>query len=716
MNLVSKLLLHTACGIVCAAPVMISAQVLISDGQASACSGVLYDSSGQGGAGFGPAEDHTLVLCPDDGTNVFLEWFNFELDAASFMIIYDGDDTSAPELGSSWDGSFLDQIFIASSNNPSGCLTIKFVSSANPDAGGIFGARIGCGQPCEAPIPVINQTNPSPLYVCPGELVDFDGIGSVSTGADIATYSWDFNANGVPDIESNSPTAEWTFDTPGIELVQLSLVDAAGCESVQPTNYYVYISTEPDWNTDVVSGACTGEEVSLSIGVDGVPFTLEPGNDFGEAISLPDNVGTCFYSEITVNSFLPGAVLVDAGDGIENFFVNMEHSFLGDLDIAFICPNGQAMTVSSYPGPGTNLGVPVMNDDPPEAGTGYDYYWSSEATLDTWANEVAGPDGSLPSGTYASESSWGTLDGCPLNGTWQLEICDFWRLDNGFVFEWGIDFADTLYPVTQSFTPQFGLECDSTFWTSTNQGEHGVPSGQWNCPDVGVTMSTPGPQTYTAHAINNFGCEYTQEFTVEYVELNALISAPEDICETPPYVLEVLVDGVDPEDLTVVWDANPFLSDTVGVNVEIVGMTEPQTFQANIAQPFVDYPGLVCETTKSVVVGTCGFKIPNVVTLNDDNLNDKFRVVGLESFDDVTMTILNRWGTVVFTSDDFGQTGIWDLNGGEASAGVYYYVLTFPEGSGPLTVTDVNGENLEYAGDSAIVFKGFFTVMSEKDK
>ena len=50
-----------------------------------------------------------------------------------------------------------------------------------------------------------------------------------------------------------------------------------------------------------MSGACTGEEVSLSIGVDGVP-TLEPGNDFGE--QFMDNVGTCFYSEITVNSFL----------------------------------------------------------------------------------------------------------------------------------------------------------------------------------------------------------------------------------------------------------------------------------------------------------------------------------------------------------------------------------------------------------------------------
>ena len=49
------------------------AQVLVSDGYAEACSGVLYDSSGEGGAGFGPAEDFTLTLCPEEGSNVFLE-------------------------------------------------------------------------------------------------------------------------------------------------------------------------------------------------------------------------------------------------------------------------------------------------------------------------------------------------------------------------------------------------------------------------------------------------------------------------------------------------------------------------------------------------------------------------------------------------------------------------------------------------------------------
>ena len=141
--------------------------------------------------------------------------------------------------------------------------------------------------------------------------------------------------------------------------------------------------------------------------------------------------------------------------------------------------------------------------------------------------------------------------------------------------------------------------------------------------------------------------------------------------------MTVTVEGADPDDLTVVWDSSPYLSDTTGVQVEIVGMTEPQTFQATISQQYADYPNLLCTTTNSISVGTCAFKIPNVVTSNKDNVNDKFRVQGLESFDDVEIVILNRWGTVIYTNDQFGQTGIWDLNGGDVNAGVYYYILTF---------------------------------------
>ena len=41
--------------------------------------------------------------------------------------------------------------------------------------------------------------------------------------------------------------------------------------------------------------------------------------------------------------------------------------------------------------------------------------------------------------------TWGAnLDGCPINGTWELEICDLLDWDKWFVFDWGIDFADGL--------------------------------------------------------------------------------------------------------------------------------------------------------------------------------------------------------------------------------------------------------------------------------
>ena len=122
-------------------------QVLITDGYAEACSGVLYDSSGQGGAGYGPAEDFMVTLCPgEDGSSVLLQWINFDLDPSTFMTIYDGDSDASPALAFSGYGSFLFDVHQASEGNSSGCLTLHFISSASYDSGGSFIALIGCDE------------------------------------------------------------------------------------------------------------------------------------------------------------------------------------------------------------------------------------------------------------------------------------------------------------------------------------------------------------------------------------------------------------------------------------------------------------------------------------------------------------------------------------------------------------------------------------------
>ncbi len=91
--------------------------------------------------------------------------------------------------------------------------------------------------------------------------------------------------------------------------------------------------------------------------------------------------------------------------------------------------------------------------------------------------------------------------------------------------------------------------------------------------------------------------------------------------------------------------------------------------------------------------------------------NDNFRIPGIQSYEDAEITILNRWGTVVFESDDFGASPAWDCAADGASSGVYFYVLTIPVEEGPLVVTDINGERVEYDGNGPFTFEGMFHLM-----
>lgn len=61
-------------------------------------------------------------------------------------------------------------------------------------------------------------------------------------------------------------------------------------------------------------------------------------------------------------------------------------------------------------------------------------------------------------------------------------------------------------------------------------------------------------------------------------------------------------------------------------------------------------------------------KIPNVLTPNNDGIND---VWFLQTTDEIGLTILNRWGQIVFQYK--GNNPIWD--GGNNTEGVYFYSI-----------------------------------------
>jgi subtilisin-like proprotein convertase family protein len=59
---------------------------------------------------------------------------------------------------------------------------------------------------------------------------------------------------------------------------------------------------------------------------------------------------------------------------IQNIFMNFEHSYMGDITITFICPNGGSILVHQQGGGGTFLGEPVDDDGDPDK-----EHWYEEA-------------------------------------------------------------------------------------------------------------------------------------------------------------------------------------------------------------------------------------------------------------------------------------------------------------------------------------------------
>jgi len=178
------------------------------------------------------------------------------------------------------------------------------------------------------------------------------------------------------------------------------------------------------------------------------PGAEQGGTGFGQSVFasngglfIPDDQTQCFSQEVNVSGYPEGAILGDSLS-LDAIAVNMEHSFMGDLTITMICPNGSSMGVHQQGGGGTFLGVPLDNDATPDVpGVGYDYTWSSAASNGTWADNAGG---TLPSGSYESAQPWTLLEGCPLNGAWTFEVCDSWGSDNGFIFGWALQFSEAI--------------------------------------------------------------------------------------------------------------------------------------------------------------------------------------------------------------------------------------------------------------------------------
>jgi gliding motility-associated-like protein len=548
----------------------------ISNGTVNTCIGAFLDSGGEGGAGYGNNENFTYTICPDNANDaVSLTFLTFQLNntgpaPADQMTIHDGNSTVAPTLGTYAGNALEGYVVNASPLNTSGCLTIVFRSNA---AGtGIFAASITCYTPCQRPTAVATMSEAAPAKVCPGEAITFNSTGSFAApGFTIANRRWEWGDGTVTDPAPAVTTH--TYAQPGYYQAQLYLVDDNGCASTNRVDLEVFVGTAPTFNGtggDILG--CVGETLCLDAVVNPVTFNEVPTGDLGNGVFLPDQVGSCFTAEIEFTQFDPGQTLTSVAD-LLSICMNMEHSFIGDLVVRIISPTGQTVTMHQQGGGATFLGIPVDNDAQPNAqGTCWQYCFSPTATNGTWVDNMGV---TLPSGTYESLNPLNGLVGSQLNGIWQLQICDLWASDNGFVCDWNITFDPDLFPDLVEFTPVYGTDCDSSSWSGP-----GITSTTGDCQGICMTPSAPGVFPYTYTVTDDFGCGYDTTLSITVIP-PATISAGADVstCNTPVPLNATITTGGFPSNCVYQLILNDSFGDgwTLGSSVTVTVNGVPTT-------------------------------------------------------------------------------------------------------------------------------------------
>ncbi|MFZ1657466.1 MAG: PKD domain-containing protein, partial [Flavobacteriales bacterium] len=513
----------------------------IFNGTDHSCVGAFLDSGGEGASGYGNNENYTYTLCPDAlGGAISLSFITFNLSTAGAapidgMSIYDGDNISAPLLGT-WTGTSLQgQVVSATGGNPTGCLTVVFRS--NNAGTGVFAATISCYQPCARPTAVATTGSITALKICPGEAVTFNSGGSyAAAGFNIVSRHWDF---GDGTVLNNAPVSvNHTYTQPGGYTAQLYLEDNNGCVSTNRVDILTLVGTTPTFTGTTGITGCSGETLCLDGVVTPTTWNELPGSGLGAGVFLPDVVGACFNATLDFDQFAPGQTLTNINQ-LLGVCVSMEHSFMGDLIISIISPTGESVILHSQGGLGTYLGIPVDNEATPNIqGTCWEYCWSPSATNGTWA---ANSGGTLPSGTYESLNPLTGLLGSQLNGTWTLQVCDMFGLDNGFVCDWGLDFAPALYPDLLEFTPAYGAGCDSSSWSGPN-----ITSTTNGCNHICAAGLSPGDHPYLYTVSDNFGCTYDTTVMITIVP-DLQVDAGTDVstCGTPVQLAAISSGGLD---------------------------------------------------------------------------------------------------------------------------------------------------------------------------
>ena len=329
-------------------------------------------------------------------------------------------------------------------------------------------------------------------------------------------------------------------------------------------------NVELDIDVDVPTYLCPGESTNVHVGLSSEANvhvnTLDQATlSDPTRIFLPDGVdcdptsdhGCSYRSELEFNGFGNYQLMTDAND-IRYVMLNIEHSYIGDIYINITCPNGQNADILRFSGSGYSsctshigmehrgwaegnncqhcyFGQPYDFEDnnfPCDstrsgnvAGTGWRYCWSNSSdagytyaagdgiiyrsdNLVSYGSSFDSSNVAAGTNFYHPDQSLQSLVGCPMNGTWYIEVIDGWGVDNGYIFGWELALnpnrlARTLYEPSVAYAALNGQyvarTSDSTFTITAP-----------------ANLASDTTITYTVHIYDTAGNLFDTSFSITF--------------------------------------------------------------------------------------------------------------------------------------------------------------------------------------------------------
>jgi len=494
----------------------------------------------------------------------------------------------------------------------------------------VVGLQVTSDQGCQSTTSKNVTVDPMPTVafsvteVCLGDETEFTAISTVSSGL-ITDYDWELNGNNFFDDASGTTTST-QFISDGNYQIGLQVTSDQGC--VNDTFQLVTIAPFPYVNFSF-DNACQNNSVQFTNLTGNVVGSIGYQWTFGLQGSSTDiSPAFSFNTSGPIPVQLIGLTSYGCADTLTQT-VNVHPSPEADFTFTEVCfGNTSAFT----------------NITDPKGSTVEGYFWDFNDNT----NLVIATNPThtyIASGTYDVTLIASSTDGCKDTVVHTVNV---WELPRPNITAGG---------------PIFFCEGENVDLTVNPIG---TPTF-WSTGETTQTINVDTTGDYTVSITDIHGCEGETSILV-YSWLLPELSISNDTTVSLGEDVPLWVTGA----LNYDWQLPTYLDDSFSDMPNSIDPKETITYTV----VGTDINGCQSDATVTIKVEVdYNLKPVNLFTPNGDGVNDRFYIGNIECYSDCQLSVFNRWGLQVYSSNSYQNDWKGIFNDDPLPDGTYYYVI-----------------------------------------